>query len=228
MTDYTCPQCRKGKLRCDHNSPVCGRCARRNKPDQCVYHPAPLTKPRQSPGAQKISVTPIRTSGTPLPLSIETNQRNGLVSPPHSNTPSLYTREFSALRTTSGLNGLSGSLGGLSAIQSPSLLPMATPISGEDRRTSSSASYASPESANMSFRDSKTGFLGPTSYNAVFTENPGSLSVITEPYDVEESSHLPPVSPEKIQQGAEVSKVASKSFPGPYDCRDRSQKSRNC
>jgi hypothetical protein len=56
----------------------------------------------------------------------------------------------------------------------------------------------------MSFRDSKTGFLGPTSYSAVFTENPGSLSVITEPYDAEESSHLPPVSAEKIQQGAEV------------------------
>ena len=81
---------------------------------------------------------------------------------------------------------------------------MATPISGEDRRTSSSASYASPESGNMSFRDSKTGFLGPTSYSAVFTENPGSLSVITEPYDAEESSHLPPVSAEKIQEGAEV------------------------
>jgi hypothetical protein len=24
--------------------PNCGRCAKRNKPDQCVYHPAPLTK----------------------------------------------------------------------------------------------------------------------------------------------------------------------------------------
>lgn len=24
--------------------PACGRCAKRNKPDQCVYHPAPLTK----------------------------------------------------------------------------------------------------------------------------------------------------------------------------------------
>jgi hypothetical protein len=24
--------------------PTCGRCAKRGKPDQCVYHPAPLTK----------------------------------------------------------------------------------------------------------------------------------------------------------------------------------------
>ena len=53
----------------------------------------------------------------------------------------------------------------------------------------------------MSFRDSKAGFLGPTSYSAVFTENPGSLSVISEP---ENPPHLPPVSAEKIQQGAEV------------------------
>ena len=81
---------------------------------------------------------------------------------------------------------------------------MATPISGDGRRSTSSTSYASPESGSMSFRDSKTGFLGPTSYNAVFTENPGSLSVITEPYDAEDATNLPPVSAEKIQQGAEV------------------------
>ncbi len=55
----------------------------------------------------------------------------------------------------------------------------------------------------MSFyRDSKTGFLGPTSYNAVFAENAGSLSVIIEPYEGEDE--LPPVSAEKIQEGAEV------------------------
>ena len=51
----------------------------------------------------------------------------------------------------------------------------------------------------MSFRDSKTGFLGPTSYSAVFTENPGSLSVITEPHDVDDATYLPPVSAEKVR-----------------------------
>jgi hypothetical protein len=40
----SCEPCRKGKLRCDHMMPTCGRCARRNKAHQCVYHPAPLTK----------------------------------------------------------------------------------------------------------------------------------------------------------------------------------------
>jgi hypothetical protein len=39
-----CEPCRKGKMRCDHMMPICGRCAKRSKPDQCVYHPAPLTK----------------------------------------------------------------------------------------------------------------------------------------------------------------------------------------
>ncbi|KAH3920376.1 hypothetical protein HBH56_003700 [Parastagonospora nodorum] len=39
-----CEPCRKGKLRCDHMMPNCGRCVKRNKQDQCVYHPAPLTK----------------------------------------------------------------------------------------------------------------------------------------------------------------------------------------
>ena len=56
----------------------------------------------------------------------------------------------------------------------------------------------------MSFRDSKSGFLGATSYNAVFNENPGSLGVITEPSDADDPSHLPAVPAEKIQQGAEV------------------------
>jgi hypothetical protein len=40
----SCEPCRKGKLRCDHMMPACGRCTRRNKTDKCVYHPAPLTK----------------------------------------------------------------------------------------------------------------------------------------------------------------------------------------
>lgn len=76
---------------------------------------------------------------------------------------------------------------------------MGTPISGStDKR---SGSYTSPtDSSNMSFfRDSKSGFLGPTSYNAVFTENAGSLSVISEPYESAEDMRLDPVSAEKIQ-----------------------------
>lgn len=39
-----CEPCRKGKLRCDHMMPNCGRCVKKGKSDRCVYHPAPLTK----------------------------------------------------------------------------------------------------------------------------------------------------------------------------------------
>lgn len=41
---FSCEPCRKSKLRCDHTSPVCGRCVRRNKQHLCIYHPAPLTR----------------------------------------------------------------------------------------------------------------------------------------------------------------------------------------
>jgi hypothetical protein len=39
-------------MRCGHEMPTCGRCARRNKPGLCVYHPAPLTKPSSIPTSQ--------------------------------------------------------------------------------------------------------------------------------------------------------------------------------
>ncbi|KAJ5312365.1 hypothetical protein N7508_003195 [Penicillium antarcticum] len=40
----SCEPCRKSKLRCDHQSPICSRCLGRG--ERCFYHPAPLTQPR--------------------------------------------------------------------------------------------------------------------------------------------------------------------------------------
>lgn len=51
-----CEPCRKGKLRCDHMMPSCGRCTRRNKSDKCVYHPAPLTKTAPAPSPRQTSL----------------------------------------------------------------------------------------------------------------------------------------------------------------------------
>ncbi|KAK4561393.1 hypothetical protein LTR86_004710 [Recurvomyces mirabilis] len=77
------------------------------------------------------------------------------------------------------------------------------PTPGEDRHTSSSASCVSPESG-MSFREGKVGFLGPTSYSAIFTENPNSLGA-SDPDDVlEETPAIAPISADKIQRGAEI------------------------
>lgn len=39
----SCEPCRRSKLKCDHTIP-CGRCRRRKRPTQCVYHPAPMTR----------------------------------------------------------------------------------------------------------------------------------------------------------------------------------------
>ncbi|PYI18658.1 hypothetical protein BO99DRAFT_423041 [Aspergillus violaceofuscus CBS 115571] len=60
----SCEPCRKSKLRCDHSTPTCKRCERRGKSDLCVYHPAPLTKPRQS--GQILKATQKTTNLQPL------------------------------------------------------------------------------------------------------------------------------------------------------------------
>lgn len=44
----SCEPCRKSKLGCDHTRPICNRCVRRGRTEECFYHPSPLTKPRQS------------------------------------------------------------------------------------------------------------------------------------------------------------------------------------
>jgi chromatin structure-remodeling complex subunit RSC3/30 len=52
----SCEPCRLSKLRCDHRTPVCGRCLQKGQSNACNYHPAPLTR-------SKIfdSLEPIRT-----------------------------------------------------------------------------------------------------------------------------------------------------------------------
>lgn len=68
----SCESCRKAKLRCDHALPVCTRCQQRRIPNQCFYHPAPLTRTRvkqtASPstgGEAGLSSTPSRYLADP-------------------------------------------------------------------------------------------------------------------------------------------------------------------
>lgn len=156
-----------------------------------------MTKPRGSPtlGPQRTPGSPLRASTVaPYPAIPLQRPRTGLASPPSST--GAQRKDFSAFRPVSG-----AALGYNSVFQSPNVTPM-EPTPTEDRRTSPSASYASPESS-MSFRDSKVGFLGPTSYSAVLTEHSGSLGICDQE-DVDHAPNLPPVSAEKIQQGAEI------------------------
>ncbi|KAI0848475.1 hypothetical protein F5Y00DRAFT_262570 [Daldinia vernicosa] len=71
----SCERCRKAKIRCDHQKPVCAPCRRRGLESQCWYHPAPLTKRR---GQQKS--TPPRPTSTQL-NNIEQNEITSNVSP---------------------------------------------------------------------------------------------------------------------------------------------------
>ncbi|KAF2720008.1 hypothetical protein K431DRAFT_250073 [Polychaeton citri CBS 116435] len=50
-----CEPCRKRKLKCDHNVPVCGRCNRRAGVDKCIYHPAPLSRQFDHPFRKSLS-----------------------------------------------------------------------------------------------------------------------------------------------------------------------------
>lgn len=53
----SCEPCRKSKLRCDHQVPICGRCSRTNKPDRCVYQPSAAATPRVA------NSKPLRSTG---------------------------------------------------------------------------------------------------------------------------------------------------------------------
>ncbi|KAE9367110.1 hypothetical protein N431DRAFT_83075 [Stipitochalara longipes BDJ] len=76
----SCEPCRKAKIRCDHQRPVCGRCQRRGLTARCSYHPAPLTKPKPSdnnssapqslhPESQGFPLSPLQSHGTRRPSS---------------------------------------------------------------------------------------------------------------------------------------------------------------
>lgn len=51
----SCEPCRKGKIRCDHQKPVCASCRRRSREARCFYHPAPLTRQRASASTRPIT-----------------------------------------------------------------------------------------------------------------------------------------------------------------------------
>lgn len=131
---------------------------------QCVYHPAPLTRTKASPiGNQDRVVSAPRESQrtSPYPTRV---QHRGL--PASSSTPEM---------NDSAVNGQSSrtSTAAIDPFLPSPILPK--PVAAEQRRQMSAASsYRSPTSS-VSMRDNRTGFLGPTAYSAVFTENSGML-----------------------------------------------------
>ena len=66
----SCEPCRTSKLRCDHAVPVCQRCIARQRTDQCIFHPCPLTKPREN-RQRKIQSRPQRAKRTTASVEAE-------------------------------------------------------------------------------------------------------------------------------------------------------------
>ncbi|RDW82214.1 hypothetical protein BP6252_03326 [Coleophoma cylindrospora] len=93
----SCEPCRKGKLRCDHATPFCGRCVRRKQTTKCIYHPAPMTKPKGLPApapAPTPQPTPSLASGStgvycrqksPAPAERPRHELGGLFKPTPNN-----------------------------------------------------------------------------------------------------------------------------------------------
>lgn len=152
----SCEPCRKSKLRCDHSTPICGRCFRRGQPDLCHYHPAPLTQepgPRQQKRKRR-------------------NDDNGRTEPVLDRLPFL-----SAASTESPE-------GGLSDAYSPNW---------NQKKPSTSA----------------TGFLGLTSYSAVFSEHDKCIGAeIRSPATNDTVS----ANPKQIQVGAQILQLLSRNI----------------
>jgi chromatin structure-remodeling complex subunit RSC3/30 len=124
-----CEPCRKSRLRCDHVHPSCGRCNRRRISEQCIYHPAPMTR------SFAVSSQPstARQASTPaLPSPVQSVAR-------HIQTPSTPNSDAAS--------------------------PASTPI---------------------------TGFLGLTSYAAVFTEQQADLDISLAAQHRSSTSHPSP------------------------------------
>ncbi|KAJ5659173.1 hypothetical protein N7507_005624 [Penicillium longicatenatum] len=62
----SCEPCRRSKLRCDHQVPICGRCRRTRKADTCVYRPNLTTT---APSATKSTNTGRSPTSESLPLT---------------------------------------------------------------------------------------------------------------------------------------------------------------
>ncbi|KAF3021012.1 hypothetical protein E8E14_010988 [Neopestalotiopsis sp. 37M] len=63
---HSCEPCRLSKIRCDHKLPVCDRCVLRRMEKRCIYHPAPMTKPRSSRPPASVSAQTRQSSVTSL------------------------------------------------------------------------------------------------------------------------------------------------------------------
>jgi hypothetical protein len=182
----SCEPCRISKLSCDHVTPICGRCQRRQIPQKCIWHPAPMTglKPRvrKQRDSAELDARPHKTdahanvetdinvtdSASPLAASprtktyptpswnLESSPRNALA--PAQQHPPLTEPEPG----NSWRRGLAPGASTRSAI---------TPRSDPANDWSPSPGLA------RSSQNPYSGFLGSTSYSAVFDEHHNKIGI---------------------------------------------------
>ncbi|KAH8592975.1 hypothetical protein B0O99DRAFT_689190 [Bisporella sp. PMI_857] len=98
--EQACEPCRKAKIACDHNTPVCGRC-RRRKSSNCVYLDAPMTKKRDSiviPRASSVAVEQPQSSVS-VPQRSTTSSSVSSVTPASSTSIRSPTNALASVRS---------------------------------------------------------------------------------------------------------------------------------
>ncbi|KAF2655662.1 hypothetical protein K491DRAFT_414301 [Lophiostoma macrostomum CBS 122681] len=153
----SCEPCRKGKLRCDHMMPSCGRCTRRNKQEQCVYHPAPLTKPNALP-------TPETTEADDNPPLLVSSSGQNV---PVSTTPTFPPFEVAHEPQTSSLRTHNVPTASSSLLTSTTRDP--------PRPTDSHLPYSSQSTGAFWGLSSSTEFI---SHSAILAENEPSIGIL--------------------------------------------------
>ncbi|KAH8811829.1 hypothetical protein F5884DRAFT_671116 [Xylogone sp. PMI_703] len=157
-----CEPCRKGKMACDHSVPFCGRCVRRKMTSACIYHPAPMTRPKPTAGPELV------------------NGRTGFVSTPDALNSSEYPSHMIAVtETATNLPNMENV--GYSDLRSSKTLNTPPCEDTGRQRTLSEIRYAN-EGSNTIISPGSSGsgdtvvqrsstYHGPTSFLAVFNEH---------------------------------------------------------
>lgn len=146
--EKACEPCRKGKLACDHSVPVCSRCIRRKITSKCVYHPAPMTKARESQASTSSSL------GEPIPSLSPSTIIQGKSPAQRLHSNSLPSKSGHNLNQDPGIP------------KGSDARPSIDTDTGE-RIVNSSPSYTWNHDAKPR-RPAR--YYGPTSFSAVFTE----------------------------------------------------------
>ncbi|TLS20955.1 uncharacterized protein PpBr36_10798 [Pyricularia pennisetigena] len=158
-----CEPCRKRKLACDHSLPTCSRCRRRNAENGCVYLIASGTpaRTRGSDGLRQRSTRPTTTGTSSPPIHPIREQQQ-------------YQHQQQ---------------------QQPHHAPRASDLPSPPPLASSSSSSLTPKSSGApsspSIAINTPGYLGPTSFSAVFREAQGHLSPAPAPVSSADG-HRPP------------------------------------